>query len=93
MNFIYFATTVCIRIRNCFSDKQYQAEHVGRVILVSRLNPEIVIHDYYFYVLLLLRDNLGFLSKNCFVFYECNTFSRLDIFLPILRLNLQIEHA
>lgn len=93
MNFIYFVTTLFIRIRNCFSDKQYQAELVGQAILISRSNPEIVIHDYYFYILELLRGNLRFLSKNCFVLYECNKFNYFNIFLPILRINLQIEHT
>jgi hypothetical protein len=93
MNFIYFAATICIRIRNYFSDKQYQAELVGRAILISRINPEIVINDYYFYILELLHGNLSLVSKNCFVLYECNKFNFFKIFLPILRINLQIEHT
>lgn len=93
MKLIYLVTAFCISIRNFFSDKQYQAEIVGRVILISRQNPEIVIHDYYFYILGLLRYSLGTLSKNCFVFYESNTFHFLNFLLPILRVNLQIEHT
>ncbi|MES2585499.1 MAG: hypothetical protein V4536_01125 [Pseudomonadota bacterium] len=93
MKLIYLATTFCISIRNFFSDKQFHVELVGEVILISRRNPEIVIHDYYFYILGLLRCSLHALSKNCFVFYEVNSFRFLNVFLPILHVNLQIEHT
>lgn len=93
MNFIYQIARLFVSLRNRFSSKHYQVQLLGRVILFSRLNPEIVIRDYYFYVHQLLLANLSDLTKNCFVFYECQAFPFLSIFSPILKIDLQIEHT
>lgn len=93
MNFIYLIARIWVSLRNRFSSKHYQVQLLGQVILFSSRNPEIVIRDYYFYIHKLLRANLNDVTKNCFVFYDCKAFQFLSIFLPILQIDLQIEHT
>lgn len=93
MNFLYQLARLWVGVRNRFSSKHYQVQLLGRVILFSRLNPEIVLRDYYFYVHQLLLANLYDITKNCFVFYECQAFPFLSILLPTLQIDLQIEHT
>lgn len=84
---------VCISLRNIFSEKKYQVELIGKVIFITRVNPEIVIHDYYFYVVGLLRKNVKSVSKNCFLLFECRVFNFLELLLPLMSVRLQIEHT
>jgi len=93
MNLIFIITRCCIHLRNLFSSKQFQVELLNRCIFLSRRNPEVVIYDYYFYIRDLLRTDLCGVQKACFVLYECNWFHFLKIFLPVVRINLQIEHT
>jgi hypothetical protein len=93
MNLIFLITRCCIHLSNRFSSKQFQAQLLNQCIFLSRLNPEVVIYDYYFYIRDLLRTDLCGVQKACFVLYDCNSFHFLKIFLPIVRIRLQIEHT
>lgn len=93
MNLIFLITRCCVHLSNQFSNKQFQVELVSRCILVSRFNPEIVIYDYYFYIRGLLSADLFRVQKFSFIFYDCNRFNFLKIFLPIVHIKLQIEHT
>jgi len=93
MPFITFFITIILAAKNCFSRKCYQALLVNDVIIINCINPEIVIHDYTFYVLELLKKSALNAKKKCIVFYECNTLSFLEIILPSVRVFLQIEHT
>lgn len=93
MNFIFLITRCCVHLSNRFSSKQFQVELINRCILVSRCNPEIVIYDYYFYIRGLLLVDLFRVQKCSFIFYDCNKFYFLKIFLPIVHIKLQIEHT
>jgi hypothetical protein len=93
MNFIYQIARLFVGVRNRFSSKHYQVQLLGRAILFSRRNPEIVIRDYYFYIHELLCANLNDVSKNCFVFYDCNAFKFFKVLLSVVDITLQIEHT
>lgn len=82
-----------VDLKNCFSNKQHKTELIGEVILVYRINPEIVIYDYYFYVLNLIRSSLTTVNSPCVVLYECSALRALKVFLPNIRISLQIEHT
>jgi hypothetical protein len=93
MNFIYQIACLWVSLKNCFSSKHYQVQLIGRVILFTRRNPDIVIRDYYFYVYQLLLTNLNDVTKNCFILFGCRVFKFFGIFLPTLQIDLQIEHT
>lgn len=93
MNLILLITRCCVYLSNHFSSKQFHVVLVNRCILISRQNPEVVIHDYYFYIRDLLLECLFKVNKACFVFYDCNTLHFLKTFLPIVHIDLQIEHT
>lgn len=93
MNFIFLITQFFVYLSNRFSGKQFQVQLLNQCIFLSRRNPEVVIYDYYFYIRDILRIDLFKVKKACFIFYDCNKFHFLKIFLPIIRIDLQIEHT
>ncbi len=93
MNLIFPITRFLIRLSNHFSGKKFQVELLNRCIFLSRRNPEVVICDYYFYIRDILRMDLFEVKKACFIFYDCNRFHFFKIFLPIIHIDLQIEHT
>jgi len=93
MRFIFFVIRIILAAKNQFSKKQLHADRIHNVILMYCITPEIVIHDYSFYVGMLLKKSLHNVSKKCIVCYECNTFNFLGYLLPLIRIGLQIEHT
>lgn len=80
-------------LRNPFSSKKYQARLINRAVLIYRSNPEIVIYDYYNYVLGLLDDHLKAFKKSKVIFFECPGLKLLKILFPFAAIYLQIEHT
>lgn len=93
MQIIFFVISSIINLRNKFSSKQYKTHLVKKVILIYRSNPEIVIHDYYMYVLDGLLQALGAVTKFQLVFFECPGIKILKYLLPFSTIFLQIEHT
>lgn len=93
MYFLYLIITLIIILRNPFSGKKYKTRLINKVILIYRSNPEIVIHDYYYYILNILDKNLANLKVSRVVFFECPGLSALKIFGKSIKIFLQIEHT
>ncbi len=93
MPLLFLIITFIVRLRNPFSTKKYQTRLINKVILIYRSNPEIVIHDYFNYVLSFLFQNLGSIKKVGIVFYECPGLSPLKIMCSSISIYLQIEHT
>lgn len=93
MPFLYLIVTAIVWLRNPFSRKKYQTELINKVILIYRGNPEIVIHDYYNYVLSFLFQNLENIEKAGLVFYECPGLRLLKFLHTPINIFLQIEHT
>ena len=93
MPFLYLIVTAIIWLRNPFSRKKYQTQLINKVILIYRSNPEIVIHDYYNYILGFLFQNLENIEKTNLVFYECPGLRPLKFLCSPINIYLQIEHT
>ena len=93
MSFLFPFIALAVYLRNPFSNKKYGILCINRTIFIFRSNPEIVIHDYYYYVQNLLIANLGKLKKRGIVFYECRGFKLLKLLVPSTTIILQIEHT
>jgi hypothetical protein len=93
MHLLYFLSASIIFLRNPFSKKKYRVCRINKAILIYRSNPEIVIHDYYYYVQNLLLSSLSGLKKRRLVFFECPGLQFLKVCLPFLEIFLQIEHT
>lgn len=93
MTFFYLIVALIISLRNPFSSKKYQACLINKVILIYRSNPEIVIHDYYYYILSNLEKKLANVKRAGVVFFECPGLSALKIFGKPINIFLQIEHT
>jgi hypothetical protein len=93
MPFLYLIVTAIIWLRNPFSRKKYLTQLINKVILIYRSNPEIVIHDYYNYVLSFLSQNLENIEKAGLVFYECPGLRPLKFLCSPINIYLQIEHT
>ena len=93
MYFLFPFIALAVYLRNPFSSKKYSVCRINWTIFIFRSNPEIVIHDYYFYVQNLLIQNLGKIKKRGLVFYECTGFKPLKLFMLSTTIFLQIEHT
>lgn len=93
MYFLFPFIALAVYLRNPFSSKKYSVCRINWTIFIFRSNPEIVIHDYYFYVQNLLIQNLGKIKKRGLVFYECTGFKPLKLLIPSTNIFLQIEHT
>lgn len=93
MLFPFLFIKLILALRNPFSSKKYQAHLINRAVLIYRSNPEIVIYDYYNYVLGLLEDHLKAFQKSRVIFFECPGLSFLKILFPFATIYLQIEHT
>ena len=78
---------------NLFTGRQCQIKLINHVLLVSRRNPDKVINDYYRYVLELLLKNLRSINKRCIIFFDYPKFRLLAKLLPVIYIDLQIEHT
>jgi len=93
MYFLFLFIALTVYLRNPFFSKKYSVCRSNRTIFIFRSNPEIVIHDYCYYVQKLLIQNLGQLKKRGVVFYECPSFKPLKLLMPSTNISLQIEHT
>lgn len=93
MPFIALLVKTILAVKNYFSKKRHQAELINNVIVIYCINPEIVIHDYSFYVCNLIKASVLSIEKKHIVLYESDSFDFLSFLLPVIRINLQIEHT
>ena len=93
MLFQFLFIKIILALRNPFSSKKYQARLMNQAVLIYRSNPEIVIYDYYNYVLALLEENLKHIKKRGVFFFECPGLKLLKILFPFSTIYLQIEHT
>jgi len=78
MYFLFPFIALAVYLRNPFSSKKYSACRINWTIFIFRSNPEIVIHDYYFYVQNLLIQNLGKIKKEDLFFMSALALSSLN---------------
>ncbi len=79
-------------VRNPFSSKKFACARVGNILFIYRINQEIVIFDYYQYVLGLLQAE-GNQEQFLIVQLDTLRFKWFSNFAPILSIGLQIEHT
>ena len=89
----FFIIRAILILKNYFSKKKYNADLINNFILIYVVNPELVIHDYSFFVCGLLKNNLSKAEKKGILFYECNSPFFLKLLFPIFQVALQIEHT
>jgi hypothetical protein len=93
MPLLFLIFAFIVSLRNPFSKKKYKTFLIHKVILIYRSNPEIVIHDYYNYVLSFLFQDLKNLERVRVVFFECPGLRMLKFLCPPVNVYLQIEHT
>lgn len=93
MPLLFFIIAFIVSLRNPFSGKKYKVKLINRIILVYRSNPEIVIQDYYGYILGLLIKSLGTIPSAKIIFLECPGLRLLKILSLYSTVYLQIEHT
>jgi hypothetical protein len=91
LTFIFILAIVFLR--NPFSKKKYKVSLINKAALIYRSNPEIVLHDYHYYVLSGLIEQLGLLRNGSVIYFECPGLGLLKMLLPAKTIFLQIEHT
>ena len=79
-------------VRNPFSSKKFACVRAHNTLFIYRINQEIVIFDYYQYLLGLLKAE-GNQEQFLIVQLDTLRFKWFSNFAPILSIGLQIEHT
>lgn len=73
--------------------KNYSYQKIGYVYFIFDNSYDRVIRDYHDYVKSLFAGRLIVIETPCVILFGCSGFSWLKIFLPIKKIEFQIEHT
>ena len=90
---IRFLLYFSIKVHRIFNRKFYYFRQLGGVYFIVNRNYDNTLKDYYEYVEKLLSSPIHKISRKCLVLLDCNGFAWLKLYLPVLKIALQVEHT